>query len=395
MTEWTYPTAFHSWDHQEDDAMTAVHLSHRYTMGEQVKAFEEEFAAFHGMKHAVMVNSGSSANLLMIEALLHKSENPLRRGDAVVVPALAWATTYAPLVQHGLQLVLADCDDTWNAPAGTVEARIIHADRRHRGNAETDGAVRLVLGCSVLGNPADLSRMRQIADDHMAYFIEDNCESLGAGFYTGGGNIERRTGMNGLMNSFSLFWSHQLSAIEGGVITTDSDEMDRLLRMLRAHGWTRDLEQPRSFDDEYRFELMGYNLRPLELHAAIARRQLRKLEGFRRFREGNLNNFITWTSGLPIAHQRRNGIPSPFGLAFCVHNRGARRVLVEALRKDGIDCRLPTGGSFTRHPYGAPWRDQKTPNADLIHDTGLFLGNAPFDISDKIVRAVEIMREVL
>lgn len=379
--DWWYPTAFQSWGHEETDAMRRVEMSGRYTMGPEVAAFEAEFAAFHGMKHAIMVNSGSSANLLMIAALKERSRN----ADLLhaIVPALAWSTTYAPLRQHNIGLLLADVGDTWNVDWPAVAA--LMDERRPQ----------IIIGCSILGNPANLQTMANLAEAHGATFLEDNCESLGAGFLSGTASIERRTGTFGLMNSFSLFWSHQLSAIEGGVITTNDDDLNRTLRMLRAHGWTRDVDTPSTFDGEYRFELMGYNVRPLELHAAIARAQLPKLETFRRFREGNLNNFIMWTSGLPIAHQKRNGIPSPFGLAFRVKDSATRQMLVRELRKNGIDCRLPTGGSFTRHPYGAPWREQKTPAADEIHDTGLFLGNAPFDIGDKILRAVEIMREVL
>ena len=395
MTEWFYPTAFQSWGEEEQAAIDRVLRSGRFTMGDEVRAFEEEFAAFHGMKHAVMANSGSSANLLMIAALFNKAENPLRRGDVAVVPALAWSTTYAPLVQHGLDLILADCDESWNADfisaglrAAVNHALVDHAPERHR-------PVRLVIACSILGNPAALANHKRNADHDGAYFLEDNCESLGAGLHDGKGEVSTRTGTFGLMNAFSLFWSHQLSAIEGGVVTTNDDDLVTMLRMLRAHGWTRDVEHMPHFEDEYRFEVMGYNVRPLELHAAIARAQLPKLEGFRKQREQNLNNFVTWATGLPIAVQRRTGIPSPFGIAFRVKDKATRSRLVTALRAASIDCRLPTGGSFSRHPYGAPWRDQKTPNADLIHDTGLFLGNAPFDISERILRAVKIMREVL
>ena len=383
MTEWFYPTAFQSWGEEEQAAIDRVLRSGRFTMGDEVRAFEEEFAAFHGMKHAVMANSGSSANLLMIAALPDHADPmiPYR----ALVPAVAWSTTYAPLVQLNpeYELILADIDDSWNADPAIAE-RLIHERKP-----------TVVIGCSILGNPAALKRMAQAAHASGALFLEDNCESLGAGLYDGTGEISTRTGTFGLMNSFSLFWSHQLSAIEGGVITTNDDEMNRLLRLLRAHGWTRDVEHMPHFEDEYRFEVMGYNVRPLELHAAIARAQLPKLEGFRKQREQNLNNFMTWATGLPIAVQRRTGIPSPFGIAFRVKDKETRARLVTALRAASIDCRLPTGGSFTRHPYGAPWRDQATPNADLIHDTGLFLGNAPFDIGDKIMRAVKIMREVL
>ncbi|SRR6266851_525919 len=390
-----YPTAFSLWGPEEHAALDRVLTSGKFTMGEVVAAFESEFAAFHKMKHAVMVNSGSSANLIAIATLFNKQDNPLKRGDKVIVPALAWSTTYSPLVQHGLELILADCDGTWNA------------NDPHSCVGGLGGFPRLIVGCSILGNPGHLRWWQEAARATGAYFIEDNCESLGAQAVANlpvdkhqrvsarGRDNFKLCGTFGLMNTFSLFWSHQLSAIEGGVVLTDDDECAKLCRMLRAHGWSRDVEPPQTFDQEYDFRLFGYNVRPLELHAAIAREQLKKLDGFRRQREQGLNNFATWAYGLPITLQRKNGIQSPFGIAFTVESREVRQKLVTALRANGIDCRLPTGGSFTKHIYGKHWADQATPNADKIHETGMFLGLAPYDINDKIERAVDVMRGIL
>jgi len=350
-------------------------------MGLEVSAFENELAAFHGRKHAVMANSGSSANWLAIAALFNKAEEPLKPGDKVLVPAIAWSTTFAPLVQYGLDLILADCDETWNADLDN--------------NFDPNG-IRLVIGCSILGNPADLARLQTIAGVLGAYFVNDDCETLGGRI--GGAT----TGAFGLMVTESFFYSHQVSAIEGGAVLTDDDELAVLCRMLRAHGWTRDVRKPEQFEDEYDFRVFGYNVRPVEMHAAIAREQLKKLPKFIEARIENYALFCRLTENLPIKPQIPNGQMSPFGLPFLVHgdkdvaaDKEARAKLVRALRTAGIDCRLPTGGSFTRHAYGAPWRSQATPNADLVHDTGLFLGNAPFDISEKIERAAEVIRETL
>lgn len=344
-------------------------------MGPEVAAFEREFADYHGMRHGIMVNSGSSANLIMVAAI--SGLGLIKRGDAVAVPAIAWSTTYAPLIQYGLDLVLMDVDGTWNAD--------VYRDY------DLDG-VRLIVGCSILGNPANLYGLKSMAGVIGAEFIEDNCESLGACE----ASIGTQCGTIGLMNSFSFFYSHQISAIEGGMILTNDYECNRLCRMLRAHGWTRDLGPLPSFDTEYDFRMFGYNVRPLELHAAIAREQLRKLKHFTKERKANIGLFRRLTIDMPIQHQEISGIePSPFGLSFTVSDKEARNRVVKALRAAKIDCRLPTGGSFTKHAYGARWRDQPTPNADRIHDTGLFLGCAPFDISDRIGKAVQVMREIL
>src|ERR1039458_4164491 len=215
-----------------------LRASGRLTVGEEVAAFEREFADFHGLRHGIMVNSGSSANLVAVAALFHVKQNPLKQGDQALVPALAWATTYAPLVQHGLDLVLVDCDEGWNADPYALK----------------DVEARLVVGCSILGNPAQLDTWRTIAGVHDAYLLEDNCESLGASI---GGKL---CGTFGLMSTFSFYYSHQISAIEGGMILTDDDECATLCRLLRDHGMTRHVEKPKTFEAEYDFRLFGYNV---------------------------------------------------------------------------------------------------------------------------------------
>lgn len=371
VSQFSFPTAFSAWGPEEYNAISRVIASNRFTMGEEVEAFEEEFAAYHKMKYGIMCNSGSSANLLMVAALFHKRDQPLKRGDQVLVPAIAWSTTYAPLIQHGLRLKLADVDNTWCAEPTTVEQ------------------CALVISCSILGNPAPLNFFKVAIESHGGYFLEDNCESLGAWH----GN--ELCGTFGLMNSFSFYFSHQISAIEGGMVLTNDKECADLCRILRAHGWTRDVRKPASFDDEYNFTHFGYNLRPLEMHAAIAREQLKKLKGFIALRQVNTKYFKDLTKDLPIIHPVIRGEASPFGLQFMVESSEIRLKLVEKLRESGCDARLPTGGSLRMHAYGAPWRSQETPRADEIHRRGLFLGNGPLDLTEQIYKAVKVMDQVL
>lgn len=376
MIELTYPTAFSGWGDEERAALERVIASDRFTMGKEVEAFEDEFARYHGMRHAVMVNSGSSANLLCVAALFQCENNPLRRGDRVLVPALAWPTTYAPLVQHGLEIELIDCDATWNAMRPSVI-----------GDLE---GVRLIVGCSVLGNPAYLTEWQRRANKIGAHFIEDNCESIGAA------DGHRPCGTTGIGNSFSFFWSHQLSAIEGGCILTNDEEYADTCRMLRNHGWSRGVFKPQSFEEEYDFRLFGYNVRPLEMHAAVAREQLKKLDARIAARA---ENYAHWRSEsasiLGIFHPEMRPGYSPFGIHFLLPDRVARGRVAEALRGHGIDCRPAVGGSFTRQPYGKGHRDQDTPCADYIHDCGMLLGNAPYPMPEKIDAAVKVIKEVL
>jgi CDP-6-deoxy-D-xylo-4-hexulose-3-dehydrase len=393
-----FPTAFSLWEEEEYDAIRRVFSSGRLTMGKEVETFEEAFARFHNRRYAIMVNSGSSANLVATAALFNKKDKPLKpprptwskgRGGGMdnvgwslpqdaIVPAIAWSTTYAPLVQHGLDLVVLDVDETWNCPIPKWVPQT---------------KTGLIVCASILGNPGYLHEWREKARRIGAYLIEDNCESLGAYPIDDG----MPCGGYGDLSTFSFFYSHQISAIEGGMILTDDEELARLCRMLRAHGWSRGVEPPESFEREYDFRLMGYNVRPLELHAAIAREQLKKLPRFREERRENWVHFTNLASGLPVRFPEANGQTlSPFGLPFTCETKEARSELVGALRARGIDCRLPTGGSFLKHAYGAPYASHTlTPEADRIHDTGLFLGNAPYPIPELIGEAVSVMREVL
>lgn len=383
QAQYRYPTAFSSWGKEELAAIARVQESGRFTQGPEVEAFEAEFAAYHGMKHAIMVNSGSSANLIAVAAMA--SLRIIKPGDKALVPAIAWSTTYAPLVQHGLDLLVCDVDDGWNAD---VYARSFDPDE-----------AKLIVACSILGNPAPLAALQNAAGILGDPLLEDNCESLGARTDDG-----RLCGTFGFLNTFSFFYSHQISAIEGGMILTNYEDAAQACRMLRAHGWTRDVwpeGQIRPFETEYDFHAFGYNVRGLEMHAAIGRAQLRKLDGFILERRNNLARFneaaFDLITGAKIAMQWRDSSQgSPFGIAFEVEaGMEARRKVAHALRAAGIDCRLPTGGSFRRHPYGARWASQETPRADRVHDRGLFLGNAPYPIPDLIDEAADIIRRTL
>lgn len=342
--------------------MQRVITSGRFTMGEECEALEHEFAAYHGMKYGVAVNSGSSANLISVAAMRQLNYWPV--GARIAVPALAWSTTYSPLRQHGLELKPIDCDGTWNAAPEKT--------------SDCNGAII----CSILGNP-------QAWKPPLRYCLEDNCESVGASL---DGQL---VGTAGTANTFSFYFSHQMSAIEGGMILSNDRDFADVCRILKNHGWTRGVVPSSTFEDEIRFVSNGYNVRPVEMHAAIAREQLRKLDARIRARSANYMVWRVLSDGLPIKHPDLRGRPSLFGIHFCLESREARARLAIALRAAGIDCRPPAGGSLHKQPYGADWRFIKTPNADAIHDTGMMLGLAPFDIGDLIERAVKVMRATL
>ncbi|WP_240540441.1 aminotransferase class I/II-fold pyridoxal phosphate-dependent enzyme [Paracoccus sp. pheM1] len=265
-----FPLASSSWDEAERDALQRVIASDRFTMGPEVAAFEAEFARFAGSRHAVMVNSGSSANLAMVAALRYRQDpaSRLMPGDQVIVPAVSWSTSFFPLHQYGLHLKFVDIDrETLNYDLAALAAAI-------------DDRTRAVMAVNLLGNPNDFDAIRSLIGTRRILLIEDNCESMGATF------AGRQAGTFGVMGTFSTFFSHHISTMEGGLVVTDDEELYHILLALRAHGWTRDLprrnrvtgekgEDP--FEESFRFVLPGYNLRPLEMSGALGRAQLEKL----------------------------------------------------------------------------------------------------------------------
>src|SRR3954453_21229888 len=198
-----FPLATSSWDEAELAALQNVIASGRFTMGPLVAEFERLCAAAFGSGHAVMVNSGSSANLLAVAAAVLDPRNDLQPGDEVIVPAVSWATTFYPVHQYGLRLKFVDIDlDTLNLDLEQVEAAI-------------GPRTKAVFAVNLLGNPLDYTRLQQIADAHGLLVLEDNCESLGA---TLGG---RSAVTFGAMGTLSSFFSHHISTMEGGVVLTD------------------------------------------------------------------------------------------------------------------------------------------------------------------------------
>lgn len=371
---WRYPTAQTVWGPEEYEAIARVVASGRFTRGDEVRRFEWELAEYHGVKHAICVNSGSSANLIAVAALLRVGKNPLRMGDKVAVPAFAWSTTYAPLIQMGFDIVLIDAAaETWNADPFLP----FPPDR-----------LRMIMFAPMLGNPA-YAPMWARWKDRGCWMIEDNCESLGA-------SVDgRRCGTFGHMSTTSFFFSHQLSAIEGGAILTDDDELANLCRLLSDHGWTRNTERATRLADETKFVLPGYNVRPVEMHCAIGRAQLKKIDKGRGWRMRNWQCFAAATAYLPIEMPTLIGNANPFGIHFLMPDTDTREAAAKALRAQGIDCRVPGGGSFTKQPYGQQWSNQHTPVADEIHRRGLMIGNGPLDLRNWIDAAARILGEVL
>lgn len=372
-----YPLATTTWDDKEYAAMQDVIASGNFTMGKRVAQFEGEFASHFGAQYAVMSNSGSSANLLALAAIRYSSHNPTDGRDEVIVPAVSWSTTYYPITQMGFKLRFVDIDiDTLNASAGSIADAITE---------KTAGIVVV----NLLGNPSELTEIRKLADEHSLFMIEDNCESMGA-IYDG-----KPAGTFGDIGTFSSFFSHHISTMEGGLSVTNSLELKQVMTSLRAHGWTRELPDenfvhPKTgddFEDLFRFVLPGYNLRPLELEGAIGTEQLKKLNSIVSGRRANALKFLDLMQKFPdIKIQKELGESSWFGFSLILtgKQRGRRAELVNSLRHEAIAVRPIVAGNFTKNPvlkHLPHVQLSELKNANLVHDEGLFIGNHHYEMN--------------
>ena len=384
-----YPLASSTWDEKEIEAINSVIAKDMYTMGEGVKLFEEDFSKFFGSKYSVMVNSGSSANLLAVAALFYTKEPKLKRGDEVIVPAVSWSTTFYPLYQYGLKLKFIDVDlQTLNFDLEQLKAAI--TDR-----------TKMILAVNLLGNPNDFDAIKEIIGDRDILLMEDNCESMGAK-YKG-----KYTGTFGIMGTFSTFYSHHMATMEGGVICTDDEELYHILVCLRAHGWTRHLPKENKisnksdnwFEESFRFLLPGYNVRPVEMSGVIGIEQLKKLPAFLEQRRKNAELFVSLFKDSNTFYIQKNVDDSSwFGFSLIIkpESNVDRKDVVKKLEGNGIDCRPIVTGDFTKNEVLKYFDYEifgQVKNANYLDAKGLFVGNHQIDLTQEIKHLYNVLKE--
>jgi CDP-6-deoxy-D-xylo-4-hexulose-3-dehydrase len=347
----------------------------RLTKGPKTIEFEKKWSEWIGCKYSVFVNSGSSANLLMLYAL--KVLGNLRN-NKVVVPALSWATDMAPVIQLGFEPIIVDCNlENLSVDLGKLEAEFHY-------NAPS--AMILV---SVLGLSPDMEKIVALCKKYGVVLLEDNCESQGTAFKG------KKLGNFGLMSSFSTYFGHTMSTIEGGMICTNDKDVYNVLKMLRSHGWDRDLDEDvqkkmrdkwdvDDFSALYTFYEPGFNLRSTDLQAVIGIKQLEKVDDMIEKRNENFYHFLN----VMELHDKERLVWRPsehkesFTASFCYpmifNTKYDKNKAVKALVEKNIECRPLICGSMGTQPFFISRYGRKEAiNANHIDECGIYVPNHP------------------
>ena len=356
----------------------------KFTKGTKTLEFEDGFSKRANCKHSIYCNSGSSANLLIMSAL---QQMGLLRNSKVVVPQVSWSTTVFPVIQFGLTPILCDCNlDNLGIDLEHLEQII---------DKEKPAAIILV---HVLGFDSHIEKIIKLCEAHDIIVIEDTCESLGS--KTSG----KMLGTFGFAGSFSFYFGHHISTIEGGMVCTDNDDFADVVRMIRSHGWDRDLSpqakqkyrktyKAGDFDSLYKFYYAGFNLRSTDLQAFIGINQLNKIDFITEQREknywmyrNNLRNDL-WKPTLEV----NQDTVSNMGYTIIVENKDK---VYDALKKAQIECRPLVAGSMGLQPawiklYG----ENPMPHSNIIDEKGMYLPNHPDLTEQNIDRICSIVNK--
>jgi CDP-6-deoxy-D-xylo-4-hexulose-3-dehydrase len=381
------PLASTTWSDDEIEEAIKVLRSGKLTMGDRVRQFETQFAKYLGTQFAVMFNSGSSANLAMLAAVRLLKGHSERQRPNFLVPAVSWSTTFYPVNQADYELKFVD-----------IDIRTLNMDVDGAKEAIDENTVG-IFTVNLLGNPAGVTELRELASEMNILLLEDNCEALGA-------EVDgKKTGSFGLGGSHSFFFSHHMCTMEGGMVTTDDIKFYELMLSVRAHGWTRELpidntvfpKSDNTWEDLFRFVVPGFNLRPLELSGAIGSLQLTKLPDFVEQRRKNAKVFVElFQESEYFDIQVEQGKSSWFGFSVVLKPRfePLRPRIIQELTEAGVDTRPIVAGNFTRNPVMKHLSYvplPALPNADRVHDSGFFFGNHHFDISAELEKVKDLL----
>lgn len=357
----------------------------KFTNGEKVKLFESEWNKWLGSKYSLFVSSGSTANLLLLAAVKEKFN--LKDGDKVLVPACTWVTNVSPVIQTGFKPIFADIDlTTFSFDTEKLkEIKKKHPD------------IKIIFITHLLGLEAEISKYKEIFPD--ALILEDVCESHGVRDTT-----NTKHGANSLGATFSFYFGHHMTTIEGGMVSTNDKDLYELMRLKRSHGLAREgspdyfkkyQEQYPDLPPSFLFMTEGYNLRNHEIPAILGISQLERLDKMIDIRKENYRKFLTIINN----HGDKFYLPNPsetnssFCFPFICKDPSTRIKLLEEFTKHGIEYRPVVSGNLLRHPFLKKFKiETKGPhNADILHDNGVYIGNNHFVNSENL----EVLKGIL
>lgn len=381
MNDIKFPLAKETINDEDVDALCGWLKSYpRLTKGQLTWDVEREWADFIGTKHAVFNNSGSSANLLMIYAAIQAGRIPNKK---IVVPSVGWVTTIAPAIQFGLKPIMVGADpETFGIDLDQLE----DVCERERPDA--------VIFVQVLGVPHYKERLLSLKQKYGFILLEDSCAALGASYADG-----TMVGTVGDMSSFSFYFGHQLSTIEGGMVNTSDDELFETLLMLRSHGWGKDLPQQSynklikendvdDFHKPFTFFIAGFNLRSTDLQAFLGLRQIKKANWVSEQRNKNHLLYAELLNGHVEFQQWGENNPVSISFGALARSKEHRREIVERLVANGIETRIFSAGNLGTHPF---WKKRygkfEDKVSDKIHSCGFFVPNYP-ELAENDIRFI-------
>jgi CDP-4-dehydro-6-deoxyglucose reductase, E1 len=348
-------------------------LSTWVTMGAKVSKFENQFAKYIGTKYAVMVNSGSSANLLALSILSDPKISKIKKGSEIITPAVTWATTVYPMINVGVKPVFVDVD---------LETYCINTKEMESALSKKTSAVMPV---HLLGNSCNMDNILKFGKKNNLSVIEDACEAHGAEFKA------KKVGSFGDLGTFSFFLSHHITTIEGGIIVTNNEKLYELAKTMRAFGWIRELKNKKSIaakykniDERFLFTNLGFNLRPTEIQGAFGIHQLKKLENFLKIRIENAKYWEKRFKGLgdvfslPKVTKGAKHAYFCYPLTILEDVNFSRKDIVKYLEKKKIETRPIMAGNMAEQPSNKLFSHRvsgKLTNSKLIMRNGFFFGN--------------------
>jgi CDP-6-deoxy-D-xylo-4-hexulose-3-dehydrase len=362
--------------------------SFRTSMWEKTLEFERRYSAYQGSADSIMVNSGSSADLLACHLLTNPTAPILKPGDEILVPVVTWPTQIWSAMMAGLKVRLVDVSpQTLNVDLADLERAITPATK----------AIFLV---HLMGNPCDMDAIGELAKKHNLVILEDCCEALGAEFRG------TKVGNFGIAGTFSFFFAHHLVTMEGGMVVCQQKQHAKDLKIMRAHGWVRNVDSPedkeqlseRGIDPRYAFYNWGFNLRPTELQAGFGLCQLEKIEAFNQQRNllaARFFKFIDANPWLSRPEVHPQALPSWFTLPLMLSPDApfTREDLTRHLEEEGVETRPIVAGNIARHPVSEvfpAFKEREFPGADEIHHRGFYIGLSPLYDEAAIDRLIAV-----